>query len=102
MAKTWTADEDDLIREMYGKITNKDLAERIGDCIPLQVFRRAIKLGLETEPAKTAKNGAPAAGKRGPKKGKPAGRKQVLVEAEGESGAVEADEGDGRTGGGGG
>ena len=88
MARQWTVAEDDLVREFYGKITNKDLAERIGGgTIALQVFRRAIKLGLEEEPAKgkksaAKKSGSSGAGSAGKRKIKPEKRSRVLVEAE--------------------
>ncbi len=50
MARVWTESEDRLIRQHYGTLTNQDIASRIGNCIPLQVYRRAIKLGLQAEP----------------------------------------------------
>lgn len=83
MAKReFTAREDALIRANYGKLTNQDIAEQLGDCIALQVYRRAIKLGLEAEPNKND-SGAPRekATKRVQfaKAGK---RSRVLVESE--------------------
>lgn len=86
MARKWTEDEDDIIRAGYGKRTNADLAETIGDCIPLQIYRRAIKLGLESEPSKEPKEKgqvkSPAAASKSAKQVKPAKRTRVLVEPE--------------------
>ncbi len=57
MAKRiWPESDDDFIREHYGQLTNGDIAEQLGNCIALQVYRRAIALGLESEPSKTGKS----------------------------------------------
>jgi hypothetical protein len=46
--RAWTAEEDDYLREHYGKKTRREIAEAIGRTIPL-VGWRAAKLGLTQE-----------------------------------------------------
>ncbi len=83
MARKWTEAEDQIIRDNYGTLTNRDIAEEIGDCIPLQVFRRAIKLGLEAEPSKSSKRPASQPSPvNGGRSQKPAKRTRALVEPE--------------------
>ncbi len=43
--RVWTADEDEYLREHYGKKTRREIAEAIGRTVPL-VSWRARKLGL--------------------------------------------------------